>query len=527
MSDVVEEETSTAGPSSLHERRRLLRLLLAVVVTIAATGWLVGSRIRSPADAAREREPPEPSVLTAPVERRRLGTSIVTRGDGGFAGSTDLTVDPGGGTDELAAGRPVVTGAVPRAGSELQDGAVALEISGRPVFVLAGELPMYRTLQPGLSGRDVRQFETALDRLGFSPGPVDDTYDGRTTAAVEAWYRAAGYDPVGAGAEADDQVSAAEAEVDAANQALLGAQTALDAAARPPSRAELTAARGEVTVAQTALDQATADRDEAVAAAPAADRARIRRQHDVLVAEAQARLDTARAALTDLQAPADTTTEQDAVDAAAATLDDASADLDDVRAVAGTRVPRSEVIFVPSLPRRVAEVHARVGAEVTGEPVLTLSSTELQVVARLAPAERQLVAVGDTVRIDEEGLGIDLSGTVTAVSETPDAEGDTAGTYAVRIRPVGAAADTRQLAGVNVRITIPVESTDGEVLAAPVAAVSTAADGASRVRRLNPDGTTDDVEVTVGLSAEGFVEVTPVDGGDALAAGDELVLGVR
>jgi hypothetical protein len=165
----------------------------------------------------------------------------------------------------------------------------------------------------------------------------------------------------------------------------------------------------------------------------------------------------------------------------------------------------------------------QVGAEVTAEPVMTLSSTELQVVARLAPAERQLVAVGDTVRLDEETLGIDLEGSVVAVADDAESEGDSAGTYAVRIRPSGAGA--AQLAGVNVRVTIPVESTDGEVLAAPVAAVSTAADGESRVRRQNPDGTTEDVEVRVGLSAEGYVEVEPVDGD--LGPGDELVLGRR
>jgi peptidoglycan hydrolase-like protein with peptidoglycan-binding domain len=41
-------------------------------------------------------------------------------------------------------------------------------------------------LTPGASGPDVAQLELALERLGHSPGPVDDVYDASTEAAVEA-----------------------------------------------------------------------------------------------------------------------------------------------------------------------------------------------------------------------------------------------------------------------------------------------------------------------------------------------------
>jgi multidrug efflux pump subunit AcrA (membrane-fusion protein) len=75
-----------------------------------------------------------------------------------------------------------------------------------------------------------------------------------------------------------------------------------------------------------------------------------------------------------------------------------------------------------------------------------------------------------------------------------------------------------------VRITIPVESTDGEVLAVPIAALSATADGTSRVEVAEGEGgATRFVTVNPGLSAEGYVEVDPVDGN--LGEGDRVVVG--
>jgi hypothetical protein len=80
-----------------------------------------------------------------------------------------------------------------------------------------------------------------------------------------------------------------------------------------------------------------------------------------------------------------------------------------------------------------------------------------------------------------------------------------------------------QLRSANVRVTIPVKSTNGKVLAVPVAALSAGPDGESRVEVLR-DGKTNLVKVTVGLSADGYAQVTPV-GGARLAAGDQVVVG--
>ena len=69
-----------------------------------------------------------------------------------------------------------------------------LTASGRPVFLLQGDIPAYRDLTAGLSGEDIRQLEAALTRLKFDPGPVDGVFDEKTSAAVADLYAAAGYE---------------------------------------------------------------------------------------------------------------------------------------------------------------------------------------------------------------------------------------------------------------------------------------------------------------------------------------------
>jgi multidrug efflux pump subunit AcrA (membrane-fusion protein) len=79
------------------------------------------------------------------------------------------------------------------------------------------------------------------------------------------------------------------------------------------------------------------------------------------------------------------------------------------------------------------------------------------------------------------------------------------------------------LRGRNVRIVIPVEATDGEVLAVPLAALTAGPTGESRVQVEREDGAVDLVTVEVGLAAGGFAEVAPLDG--ELEPGDRVVVG--
>ena len=74
------------------------------------------------------------------------------------------------------------------------------------------------------------------------------------------------------------------------------------------------------------------------------------------------------------------------------------------------------------------------------------------------------------------------------------------------------------------KLSIAVQSTQGEVLAVPVNALSVGADGRERVQVDRGWGRTELVFVRTGLRAQGFVEVSPRNAGE-LKAGDLVVVG--
>jgi multidrug efflux pump subunit AcrA (membrane-fusion protein) len=123
------------------------------------------------------------------------------------------------------------------------------------------------------------------------------------------------------------------------------------------------------------------------------------------------------------------------------------------------------------------------------------------------------------VAIDEPDLGIKASGVVARVAETPGSDGvDGYHVYfEVQIDETPAAIE-----GVSLRLTIPVKSTGSKVVVVPVSALSLAPDGTSRVQ-INNNGSLEFVTVEPGLSADGFVEVSPVKG--KLMPGQLVVIG--
>ena len=125
------------------------------------------------------------------------------------------------------------------------------------------------------------------------------------------------------------------------------------------------------------------------------------------------------------------------------------------------------------------------------------------------------------VRIDEAALGIQATGVVETVAATPGTRNvDRFHVYLnVRVEST-----TTPLEGASVRLTIPTESTKGEVLAVPVSALSLTTDGTSRVRTRTANGL-EYVTVRPGLSAGGYVEVAPLDA--TLIAGQLVVVGTE
>ncbi len=453
------------------QRIRTIALLLALVILTAAVSWFAGSNIRSPAEVAARTAPPAPSPILVPVEERVLTSDIVTRGTARFGLPQSISIVP----SALKPGAGVIT-TLPERDTQLKEGDVLLTASGRPVFVLQGEIPAYRDLVPGISGDDVRQLEGALKRLGFDPGPVDGTFDNQTSAAVADWYTSAGWQPFGPTADQLATIRTLEQELAVATNNKLATEDATSAA-------------------PLAVDAARAKAAEA-----ASEAARLEGQVAI-----QAAVNAQRAAEREAKTAGDVATR-------------IAADLEVARRRTGVQIPADEIVFLPALPVRVEETKLDVGDAASG-PVMTVTNNQLAVDSSLPLDEAPLVKPGMLVAIDEPDLGIKASGVVARVAAVPGTDGvDGYHIYfEVRVDETRAAIE-----GASLRLTIPVKSTGGKVVTVPVSALSLAADGTSRVQ-VDNNGSLEFIAVEPGLSAGGFVEVTPVDG--TLAPGQLVVIG--
>ena len=489
-----------------RKRNLTLFIVLALVVLVAAGSWIAGSNIMTPAEAAARTAPPAPAPILVPIEARVLTSDIVTRGTARYGRPQSISIVP----SALKPGAGIIT-TLPVRNTQLNEGNVMLTASGRPVFILQGEIPAYRDLVPGISGDDVRQLENALKRLGFDPGPVDGTFDEQTSAAVTDWYASAGWEPFGPTPDQLAHIRALEQELAVG---INNRSAAYAAAAAAPLAVE--AAR------------ANADSANQAAAADVADKARLRDwATDEDRVKANADLEVARAAATATRLAGEVAV-QAAVDAQKAAEREAklaadsvvrlAADLEIARRKAGVQVPADEIVFIPAVPVRVEQVNVVVGEAPSG-PVMTVTNYQLAIDSSLALDEAPLVKPGMPVAIDEPDLGIKATGVVGRVADTPGAFGVDGFHIYLEIlvdeTPVA-------LEGFSLRLTIPVKSTGGMVTVVPVSALSLAADGTSRVQ-VDHNGSLEFITVEPGLSADGFVEVTPVDG--TLAPGQLVVIG--
>ncbi|MEV6343578.1 hypothetical protein [Actinoplanes sp. NPDC051851] len=406
--------TMTRGPQGV------VALTTAVAVAAGAAGWVAATHVTSPTDAAAARTPPSAAPVTVPVQRRELTSQVVTQGSVTYGRATPITLTGTVASGSGEAGTQLVTKTA-TAGRTLRAGDVLLEINGRPVFVLEGEVPMYRTLTRGSRGDDVRQLRAALGLA--AGGALNDT----ALTAVAALYDRAGY------------------------------------AAAQPTVEQRTQLR--------ALERAVTDTEQAGG-----------QPH--------------RDALDDLAA---------------------------YRETYGVSVPSGEVVFLPALPIRLTTVTAKPGSAPEG-PVATVADPNLVVNATVATEDTELIRTGLPVTL-QDSAGVTCAAKLTGIGAAyaVDADDDTAAPAGtpVRIVPGDAAKLT---AGTTVKVLIQVGRTGGKVLVVPVAAVFTGADGQARVTVAGDDGATRDVPVTLGLTAGGEVQVTPV-GAAVLTEGLRVVVG--
>jgi len=185
----------------------------------------------------------------------------------------------------------------------------------------------------------------------------------------------------------------------------------------------------------------------------------------------------------------------------------------------GVQLPADEVLFVPTTPLRVSALPAGVGESPSG-PLVTVTSSDV-VIDGFVPVEQAgLIQKGAEVLIDEPDLGVSASGRVSLVAERPGTHGADGFHVYFRVAVEGDA--PAGVIGSSLRLTIPVDSTGSAELTVPLSAVSLGPDGGSRVQRSSGEGF-EVVPVRTGLSADGYVSVTPLEG--VLADGDLVVVG--
>ncbi len=540
----------------------------ASLVAVAGGGWVIGRQVRSADQAASQAAPPMPSWITAAVERRVLAQTVISRGD--VRPQVSIMV----GVPSSIEGSPVVTAIGVAVGDPVKEGARVMEVSGRPVFVLQGDVPVYRSLKPGMFGADVSQLQAALSRLGCDTDTDSGVYGVATKKCVASLYSDAGYQPVPTSpTETADLATAGQAVIDAQGAAD-AAQSTLDKAMRGPSDQDVLAAGialkaaqralndtvassnaavaladGNVTRAQTKLDRVKADPnvapgdlDAAQADLDATNAAAgdARRNRTSTVAGARDAVTLAQSAVDALNKDPDVTVESKALAGALAARVRAQQALDDLQASTGAIVPKGEVVFAPSLPARVQQAVTSLGplgaspqpggldgsSAGDGNQLATLAAGDLVVSMTLPVSERGLVRVGMAVELLDEQSNITYPAKIVAIADTPATGSDGQLGLPIVITPDTPLPD--DLSGINLRVTVTAASTETATLVVPVAAVSSAADGSTNVSILpNGGGTKADpviVPVVAGISADGFVSIKPVTAG-ALVEGDRVVVG--
>lgn len=373
--------------------------------------------------------------------------------------------------------------------------------------------------------------EMATLSSGVSPSQLLQAR--QAVAAAEAAVPIAESTAARAGELAAQQVRSATAARDAATAAHAAATSQRDAmrapgAIDPATGAAPTASR--IAELELAVSQAANELQAAETALLAAtnDQQAVSAQGRTDIAAAVAQLELARVQLAELSAPVVLTDAQIAVEQAEANLEQANADLDDVAARAGLRVSPGEIVFLPTLPSTITELSASLGSPAS-EQLATMSTAETLVSAKVSRADASLVTVGAPVTIVVRDAAVETTGTVVSVGQpSADAEESGGGRLEVVVAPDDPA-QLRDFVYLAARVTIDVASTNDEVLVVPVSALTVGADGVSRVEietapvTDTSEGATELIDVEVGLSAEGLVEVRSPE----LSAGDRVVVGTE
>jgi peptidoglycan hydrolase-like protein with peptidoglycan-binding domain len=176
-------------------RRKPWALAAAVVLAAAAaTGGVV---VASSAEQATP-TPEEPPANTVTVRKGELSAMVALDGTLTYRARSDgspySAINQASGTYTK----------LPNDGDKVDCGDVLYRVEDNPVLLLCGAVPAYRDLESGDEGKDVRQLNRNLHKLGYDAAagvdidPGDNDFTSETETALEQLQGDKGFDETGA-----------------------------------------------------------------------------------------------------------------------------------------------------------------------------------------------------------------------------------------------------------------------------------------------------------------------------------------
>ncbi|MFE6737632.1 peptidoglycan-binding protein [Streptomyces tubercidicus] len=233
-----------------RERKRprgVVVLAAAVTVTAVTAGVLIYTGTGK--DASADGRGPKGPPTTTEITRTDLVQSKTVDGRLDYA-QRRVVKSPVEGTVTKAA----------ESGRTVSLGQRLYERDARPVTLLYGATPMFRTMKVGARGPDVLQLERNLRDLGFGAGLyVDVRYDEATKAAVKQWQKSLDVTANGEVGQGDVVFQRGPVRVVSADAALADSigpdsKVLTVASTKPVVRAELEAADGALAAKGTKVE---------------------------------------------------------------------------------------------------------------------------------------------------------------------------------------------------------------------------------------------------------------------------------
>jgi putative ABC transport system ATP-binding protein len=177
------------------KRKTWVLAAAAVLVAVTATGGVVAISGATQATPAAQ----EPPANTVKVEKGKLSAMVSLAGTlthrARSDGSPYSVINQAGG----------IYTKLPDDGDEVACGDVLYRVDDDPVVLLCGAIPAYRDLRRGDVGRDIRQLNRNLHRLGYDVDLDDNHFTWETEKALKKLQHDKGFDATGA-LDVDDGV---------------------------------------------------------------------------------------------------------------------------------------------------------------------------------------------------------------------------------------------------------------------------------------------------------------------------------